>query len=350
MISKKYDLKARFFYTTLNRAEKKLYRTFVEKLAKQEYEFEFEITPQFIDFYKTYDAVINDFPEFFYADNNAIEWVELGKLRLGCKVYYKPSEIKKIQDKMERILHKFDHITDSFELQVAVTDYICKEYTYSKEYKSEKSRQEMHTLVGPIKRKKGVCSAFTKLAQFIFQRRGIPTVYMIGNSKDKTIPEEDNSHAWLCVKMGGSYYHWDITAMMTDYGAYDLVMYEEFNITDKEKLENYVYEDEIYKTIVCDKTDYNYYVKKGLFFNTYDEIKLSCTKFIKEMDYTKEDFRFDFRVATEIDNEKIIDYLLTKAEIDEILKDTEYTCKEQNTELLWSDYGYCSYKIAIRKK
>lgn len=92
----------RFFYSTLNRAEKKLYREFVEKLAKQEYEFEFEVTSQFIDFYKAYDAVINDFPEFFYADNNAIEWVELGKLRLGCKVYFKPNEIKKIQDKMEK--------------------------------------------------------------------------------------------------------------------------------------------------------------------------------------------------------------------------------------------------------
>lgn len=92
VISKKYDLKARFFYTTLNRAEKKLYREFVEKLAKQEYEFEFEITPQFIDFYKAYDAVINDFPEFFYADNNAVEWIDPGKLNgrgtVLCPMYH----------------------------------------------------------------------------------------------------------------------------------------------------------------------------------------------------------------------------------------------------------------------
>lgn len=103
------------------------------------------------------------------------------------------------------------------------------------------------------------------------------------------------------------------------------------HITDSEKLEDYVYEDEVYKTIVCDKTDYNYYVKKGLFFKTYDEIKAGCTKFVKEMDYTKENLRFDFCVATEIDNEKVIDHLLTKEEIDEILKDTEYTCNEQIT-------------------
>ena len=350
MTSKKYNLNVRFFYNTLNRAEKKLYRHMVEKISKQEYEFSYDITSSFINYFKTYDAVINDFPEFFYADYNAIEWIEVGKLKLALKVNYSSEEIAKLNKGLDEIYRKFDRVTDNFELQEAVTEFICKEYTYSDKYRGKREEQEIHTVAGLLKKKKGVCSAFAKLAQYIFQKRGIQTVYTVGDGNDESIPEELRSHAWLMINHEGNYYHWDITAIMSDYKDEDTTQYADFNITDKEMLENYTYTDKVYESIVCDKTDYNYYHKKGLYFKTYEEMKEGITKFVKEMDYTKEVNWFNFRISPEIDTPDSINYTLSPQEINEILEGTGYVCAKFNTYFYRDGLGYYRCKVSTRKK
>ena len=348
MLDNKYNLDIRFFYNTLNENEKKLYEIMVESFKNQEYAFDFPIMLD-VNYFRTYDAVLYDFPELFYVDYNSLMLDGVDRLTLFGKTYYTKAEIDKLNCKLDKILHKFDRITDPIELQKSVMDFIAKEYTYCMDSKGEKSSREVHTVAGLLKRKKGVCSAFAKLAQYIFQNHGIPTIYMIGVSRDTSIKEEDNSHAWLCVKLGGSYYHFDPTAMLNQSGCNEDIYYDEFNITDEQKLENYYYEDEAYKSIVCDKSDYNYFNYNGLYFNTYDEIKTSCTKFVKEMDYKKEELYFDFRVAPEIDTPEVDEYVLSKAEIDEILKDTKYQCSKFTTVLTSDDLGYHRFKIVVRK-
>ena len=320
----------------------------VDNLFQYKFDFEYDALAGNANFFNVYNAVINDFPELFFVDCNFIEWCDLGKLKVAGKILYTKEEIEKIHSQLEEILHKFDHIKEPFELQEAVTEFICKEYTYSTQCRGEKQAQEKHTVVGLLKRKRGVCSAFAKLGQFIFQRRGIPVAYVIADSREAE-NTENNSHGWLAIKHGGSYYHWDITSIHSAYHDPTVSKNVLFNVTDKEVAEDYIYPTKEYKKLKCDKIDYNYYEYKGLYFKSYDELYAGCMKFIKEMDYTKGDITFDFRVTPEIDTDEICDHVPNDKEITKILKGTGYGCSRHNTILYDDKNGYYSYKISIKK-
>ena len=351
MISKKYNLSSRFFYSTLNRNEKKLYRQMVERIFQFKYEFELVEMKGWCNFFKAYDAVINDFPELFYVDFNPLRWEDVGRFKVAYKPLYTPEEVKKIHAKLEEISKKFDHITDSFELQEAVTEFICKEYKYSLEARGQKTSQERHTIVGLIKRKKGVCSAFSKLAQYIFQRHGIPVVYVVAKVKDAKVKDDiEEAHAWLAVKHGDSYYHWDITSIHSNYQEQETTQYASFNITDEEMSQGYIYPNEDYSTLKCDKTEYNYYHHKGLYYESYDEIREGVEKFVREMDVTKGINWFNFRIGKDIDDEKSRDYLLSANEVNELIKDTGYTFNKFESTFYRDGLGYYRCKFVTRKK
>ena len=344
------NLNTRFFYSKLNKYEKKLYRQMAESLLKENYVINHDLTWDKANFLKVFESIVDDFPELFYVSYSYLDWSKPYVLKVMGKKYYTHEEIVEIRKELDKIYHKFDSITDPFELQVAVTDFICKEYTYCGISRGPKTKQEMHSIVGLIKRKRGVCSAFSQLAQYIFQRRGIPTAYVVGESKDKDIDPEKSTHAWLAIKHEGSYYHWDITAILGESKDEETTQYCMFNVTDKEMLEGYEYTNESYKDLVCDKTDYNYYHKKGLYFGTYEEIKEGFIKFVKEMDYTREINWFNFRIAPEIDNEESLEYTLSPAEINEYLKGTEYLTSKFNCFSYRDGQGYYRCKIVTRKK
>ncbi len=344
------SLNTRYFYSKLNKYEKKLYRQMAESLLKENYVINHDLTWDKANLVKVFESVIDDFPELFYVHYSFLDWSEPFVLKVRGRQYYSHEEIVEIRKKLDAIYHKFDSITDPFELQVAVADFICKEYTYCDVYRGPKTEQEMHSIVGLIKRKKGVCSAFSRLAQYIFQRRGIPTVYVVAEAKEKTRPEGENSHAWLAIKHEGFYYHWDVTAILSDSKEEETTQYCKFNVTDEEMLEDYEYTSNSYEDLVCNKTDYNYYHKKGLYFKTYEEINEGFIKFVKEMDYTKEVNWFNFRIAPEIDNDESLEYTLSPAEINEYLKGTDYLTSKFNCFSYRDGQGYYRCKIVTRKK
>ena len=350
MLSRKYNLGARYFYKKLNKDEKNLYRQMIDAFSNEIYVINHDLTWDRANMIEVFDAVINDFPEFFYLGSSYLDWGEPFVLRIKGVKHYKHEEIVKIRKELDEIYHKFDSITDPFELQIAVTDFICKEYTYCDKFRGPKTEEEMHSIVGLIKRKRGVCSAFSQLAQYIFQKRGIPTIYVVAESKDKELDPDKNTHAWLAIKQGDSYYHWDITSIHTEAGDEDTTQYTHFNVTDKEMQEEYEPLSKKYRGLKCNKTDYNYYHKKGLYFETYEKIKEGCVKFIKEMDYTKETNWLNFRIAPEIDTEDSKKYIPTQDEINEILKDTGYGFSRFNSYFYRDGQGYYRCKITTRRK
>ncbi|MBQ4585963.1 MAG: hypothetical protein IJA82_07135 [Clostridia bacterium] len=343
-------LNTRYFYSKLNKYEKRLYRQIAKSLLKESYVINHDLTWDKANMIEVFSAVIDDFPELFYVQNSYIDWGVPFVLKVRGIQFYKHEEIVKIRKELDKIYHKFDSITDPFELQVAVTDFICKEYTYCDSYRGPKTRQEMHSIVGLIKRKRGVCSAFSQLAQYIFQRRGIPTAYVVAESKDKDIDPEKSAHAWLAIKHGDSYYHWDITSIHTEARDEETTQYSRFNVTDEEMQVEYDYPSKRYYDLVCNKKEYNYSYKRGLYLKTNEEIRQACQKFIKEMDYTKETNWLNFRVAPEIDTEDSKKYIPTPEEINEILKDTGYGFSKYNSFFYRDGQGYFRCKFTTKRK
>ncbi len=349
MLSRKYNLSVRYFYSTLNRYEKRLYKIIAENLLKRNYTITYdESLWGHIDISKTYFAVIDDFPELFYLDTNRIDWGKMGMIKVYAgKRLYSDKEIERINKSLEEISHKFDHITDPFELEVAVNDFICKEYIYSMDGKGAKTSLERHTPVGLIKRKKGVCSAFSQLAQYILQNHGVPVAYFVGESNEAMAEgDRESYHAWLAVKLGGHYYHLDITQNMGAYGARDELWYPSFNKTDVDYASHYSISWHRYPTISCDSIEYEYYHKIGRYFESFEQMAEGVEKFYASLPPKEGEYRFEFLITPEMLGHNLLDYFPnTVPEHRERLKKQGYTISGYETDFY---DGFCQAILIIK--
>lgn len=349
MLSKKYNLKVRYFYSTLNRYEKRLYKIIAENLLKRNYTFTYdESLWGHIDISTTYFAVIDDFPELFYLDTSHIDWGKKGRIKVyaGRKLYSE-KEIRWINEKLEEISHKFDHITDPFEIEVAVNDFICKEYTYSMDGKGEKTSLERHTPVGLIKRKKGVCSAFSQLAQYILQNHGVPVAYFVGESNSAMVKgDRESYHAWLAVKLGEKYYHLDITDNLGSYGLRDGVWYPSFNKTDDDYASHYTISWSRYPTVNCDSYEYEYYHKRGRYFENFEQLTEGIEKFYDSLPPKEGEYRCEFIIAPDMLGHNLLEHFPdTVSKHRQRLQSQGYTISPYETDFY---EGFCQAILIIK--
>ena len=110
MLSRKYNLGARYFYNKLNKDEKRLYRQMIDAFSKEIYVINHDLTWDRANMIEVFDAVINDSPELFYLGSSYLDWGEPFVLRVKGVNHYKHEEIVKIRKELDKIYHKFDHI------------------------------------------------------------------------------------------------------------------------------------------------------------------------------------------------------------------------------------------------
>lgn len=329
MIPEKYHLETRYYYTCLNSSEKPFYEFVVEKLLNHELKFFFVFTEEeipkddfhqslprfypnfqnYIDISKVITAVDDDWPEFYYIDFNNYIFTLDGYIAFNeDKDIYTREEIDSYNDQIEELINKFSHISDDFELELAIHDYVVKQYSYDYEaverdkaeiakweafmeehkkateaglptdhityerspFYDQAESYEPFSVIGLLKKNMGVCEAYTDVAQLILQRRGVPCAHIVGNAGSEG---DQDLHAWLAVKIKGHYYHLDITFNDSYDNDSRVYNYTYFNVTDDEIRVNHEFEHEKYPGIVCDHTEYNYYNHFKACFNSYEEIK-----------------------------------------------------------------------------
>ena len=233
MLPADLHLETRYHYTRLNENEKRLYIFWVELLLKEQFDFVYTYMdslkdseepndlPVFrYDMYETENlisepmvlsAIQDDWPELYYIASSCYDVFPHNVMSITRgRDDYTSEEIAELNAKLDEILHSFDHIEDDFELEIAVHDYITREFDYdhAMDTYDEKRKRECFTVAGLLKYGCGVCAAFAALMQYVLQMRGIPVVNLTG---DAGAPGETELHAWLAVKIKGNYYHLDIT-------------------------------------------------------------------------------------------------------------------------------------------
>lgn len=333
MIPEDFYLENRYYYKRLNRGEKDLYRFLVELFLQRKREFIFTFSDswvadvpeakdipifvyidyeEFVDLYKTYEYIMWDCPEFYYLSQDVFDFdMETGIHRIGGKnPFYTVEEIDKLDKLLYGILHNFDHIIDPFELELEVHDYITRNFDYDPkahgvERLGERDFEEMFTIAGFLKTGKAVCAAFSRLMQFVLLRRGIEAAYVIADAGS----EEDGieSHAWLVVKLGGHYYHLDVTFNEGGTLETQSTQYEHFNVPTEEILDDHFFKAEEYPDIICDHTEYNYYNMLGLYFETYEQIIKGLEKHLDSLNLVHgQTYNFYFKYSRELDLQKIV--------------------------------------------
>ncbi len=335
MLPPDFNLEKRFYYNRLDAHEKELYAFWVDALlaGHQTITFRlfrdfnpFEDSPSFdapaffieehggehIDACKVYNSMLWDCPELYFVYHYDPDFDMRGYIHLGGGAQdYTREEIADINARLDEILHRFDDITDPFELELAVHDYITKNYDYdevgSQERDAENTYQnrafhEKFTVVGLFKRGVAVCGGLIKLIQFVLQRRGVEVADILA---DAGYDEDRGLHSWLAVKLGGSYYHLDLTFNESDTKDLDCPQYTFFNVTDEEIMDGHFFSHEEYPEIICNEVEYNYYHKMGLYFDTPEKITDAFRGYIDSMASTEDHGRFFFRVSKDLPKEKV---------------------------------------------
>ena len=309
MLPADFNLEKRYFFSRLCDMEKDFYVFLLENLLKNQRKMFFladkrwwpecEKHPELecfeygkyenwfdIDIQKVYRSIIWDCPELYYV---AYDDLSLGLdaiISIGADTpTYTDDEICEINKLLYGILHNFDHITDPFELELEVHDYIVRSFDYSDTYEQgteheEREFQEIFTPVGLIKTGRAVCYGISRLAQFIFQRRGLEVANVLA---DAGSPDNKCGHAWLAIKLGGNWYHLDVTYNESSSTDIDIPQYCYFNVTDEDVRDTHFHSlDEECPDIVCNSTEYNYYHKMGLYFTEPEQITEKITHILKE--------------------------------------------------------------------
>lgn len=327
------NLHLRYYYGLLEELEKSLYRFLIERVLRHEYSFnvfreegqmpepERRDLPTFRTNEDPYDLFYNmvvivyeymlfDFPELYYMEGSELELDRergFAVIKEGsCN--YTPEEISEIDKELEKIIHRFDGITDDYELELAVNDFITESYEYDYEHEKEgREFGELFTVVGFLKRGKAVCEAYTDLAQLILQSHGVPCAHIVGDAMGDGKAE---LHAWLAVKIKGTYYHLDVT--FNDVKREESYPpYTYFNLTDDEIRVDHDFKSLYYPGIVCDKRDYNYYYKNGCYFDTLDGVRAHIHSLCEAGRGSGADKYYYFRADPTIYHEEVNDAMLS---------------------------------------
>jgi len=336
MLPESFHLECRYYYHRLNDSEKRFYEFLVERIMNLELEFILQYDdidldympedkrnlPKFLyhwtgeiepfDIYNTYQYLLYDCPEFYYVNNCRMRQNLCGTIDIGLgKPEYSAAEIKEFNRRIDEIYDKFKHIEDDFEYEVAVHDYIVDTFSYDNEGRENKRIGlpflEMFTVVGFFKRGVAVCAAYSGLMQILLQRRGIPCAYLIADAGDEGSKE---SHAWLAVKLDDSYYHLDIT--FDDHDDNESPRHESFNVTDEEIISSgHEFRSESYPGIVCNETKYNYYRRRGLYYDTQEELRVGAETFVKEHSWCGKRQCFIFKTNKAITSEEVMNVVGT---------------------------------------
>ena len=100
-------LNTRYFYSKLNKYEKRLYRQIAKSLLKESYVINHDLTWDKANMIEVFSAVIDDFPELFYVQNSYIDWGVPFVLKVRGIQFYKHEEIVKIRKELDKIYHKY---------------------------------------------------------------------------------------------------------------------------------------------------------------------------------------------------------------------------------------------------
>ena len=335
MLPEDFHLEKRFYYNRLDKYERELYEFWLQALLDGHQTIIFRLFRDFnafpdenpieapaffieehggehIDCFKVYNSMLWDCPELYFVYHYDPDYEISGYLRLGDgSEDYSREEINEINAWLDEFLHKFDHITDPFELELAVHDYITEHYDYDEVGSQEKESLENYqdrrfcekfTVVGLYRRGVAVCGGLIKLIQFVLQRRGLEVADILADAGDES---ERVLHSWLAVKLGGNYYHLDLTYDEGDTEDKDCPQYTHFNITDEEICDDHFFSHEDYPEIVCNATEYNYYRKMGLYFEEPEQITEAFSRYIDSMQSLDDHGRFYFRTPQSLPLEEV---------------------------------------------
>ena len=287
-------------------------------------------------------CVMNDHPELFYVDGYQYTEYTLGDVVTGI-TFSGTYSMASAEIEQARLLIE-QRLAECFE-QVPLNEdeYSTVKYLYEwlidhTEY--DRTAENNQNICSVFLQGKSVCQGYAKAMQYMLQAADIQCVLVTGFTNGER-------HGWTLVRVNGEYYYLDPTWGDASYasgsadGALDgfvpAINYDYFLVTTDEITRTHSIE-KVVELPVCTAIDDNYFVREGLYFESYDADRLAL---IFDSEETKtagsvtlkcdNSETYDLMVQTLIESQAIFDF------VDKQGESIAYTSNdEQRTISFWN--------------
>ncbi len=229
---------------------------------KEEIELTVPLTKQ--EVMKVFYYYHDDYPQHFWCDS-AFQYMLEGSSVTSILPQYamtkaqKESAQSEFEAAVSACLKEASFGKNDYEREKIIHDYLAKRITY-------RNGKNAHNAYGALVEKKAVCDGYSRAFQWLLYQAGIPALIAEGSSINPMTNGEE-PHAWNVVKIGGEYYHVDLT---WDDASSKEVMYAYFNMTTKQIEESHrISAENAYVLPHCTATAANYHVKNGTVITSY---------------------------------------------------------------------------------
>lgn len=257
-----------YYYNQLTAKEQLLFESI--KKAADSYEAQSEIVPYRYsaeEMAKVNHAFILDATEFFYIDVDGIKiYCDDYKTKTELKYINSATNIQKMKMEIEAVSAAAEAYTKNtgsdFEKAVILHDFLADHCT--KETDTKNPSRASNTAYGALVEKTAFGNGYAAAYKELLRRCGIESVIIEGTSNS-------NPHTWNAVKLGGSYYHVDVTWDDPDIDFLsELAFHGYFALSDKAISKDHTIGKD-FTVPVCD-SETDYYAQNGGLITSESEI------------------------------------------------------------------------------
>ncbi len=256
-------------YDLLNEDQKSAYNTIAAGLIG--FESQISVAANLSDTKIAYDAVLNDHPEIFYANDyvynekqSLIGGFSRSTILFPNYAYAKAeydSMMKEIRIRTQNLMQETETDATDYEVAEAAYGAVLENVDYDNE-SSSRDKIAAAFLNGSAD-----CTGYAKAYAHLLQEYGIPASAVTG-----TVDEQP--YAWTVSVIDGNVYFsdpikGDATLTLVDDTKMEYVNYSYFNMIP-DAANEYV-ADKPFDALICSSTDANYYVNNGLHFKGYNQ-------------------------------------------------------------------------------
>ncbi|MGL5434495.1 MAG: transglutaminase domain-containing protein [Lachnospiraceae bacterium] len=254
-----------YYYSQMNKTQQSVYHAMKTGLTAMESSF----AVPFLEGRELQDVFFKlrlDCPEIFYAVGFKYRYYnDAGKIEMIPEYLFQKRKVKEHQKAMETRVTKLVRPAAAMtecEKEQYIHDFICRNVHYDK-----LKKPYSHEIIGPLGQGVGVCEGIAKTVKILCDALGLWCMIAVSDSN----PEKGIKyrHAWNIVRIGGVYYHLDVTFDNT-LGHDDTTRYDYFNLDDKRFFLDH--EPVMYQAPQCSNGDHFYYKERKLSFTKAEDL------------------------------------------------------------------------------
>ena len=192
------------------------------------------------------EAVTNDHPELFWIDNNfSYKYTSDNICRQITLSFndladnYEENK-KQFEEKVNSIISAAQQLDSDYDKELFVHNTLINNITY------DLNASYNQTAYSALVNESTVCAGYSKAFQYIMNKLGIVTYYVVGTSQGE-------NHSWNIVKLDDGYYNIDLTWDSTGNNHYAF-----FNLTDKQFSKTHTRGELSSSLPSCEETTYAY--------------------------------------------------------------------------------------------